>query len=469
MTGPAHFARDLPRFGDATALVLADGHVVSYAQLAREADAFSARLFASGIAAREIVLVLARNDLPSVAAYLGCLRARIPLMLLEPSVPRDRIDALVRALGVRAVVGEGGMIEATNQPARSVRHDLALLLSTSGSTGNPKSVMLSLENLHANAVSIASYLPMRPDDVAITSLPLPYSFGLSILNSHLLVGARVVLTGEPLVGKEFWRLVREYGVTSFAGVPFSYQMLRTLRFERMALPSLRYFTQAGGRLPAELVAYAQDLKTKTGLPFFVMYGQTEATARMAYLRPELLESHGDCIGEPIPGGEFFLRDPESGSTVEGPGAVGELVYRGPNVMIGYAESADDLASSGLLKELATGDLAERLPVGVYRITGRTKRIVKIQGKRWQLDHVEAELARRGIAALATGRDDKLRIAVIDPDTASTSRDDVYRWLNEELHVHPSLFEVVRLPEVPRTPNGKVDYPAILAYTPGDGP
>jgi acyl-CoA synthetase (AMP-forming)/AMP-acid ligase II len=457
------FAHDLARFGAATALVCEDGEAMSYADLAHRADAFAARLEREGLAPGRLLLLLARSTAHAIVAYLACLRAGYPLALLEPSVPAAQVESLVRALGVRAVLDAEGAIAMTGEPARPVRADLALLLSTSGSTGNPKSVMLSLGNLQANAESIAAYLPIGPDDVAITALPIPYSYGLSVLNSHLLRGARVVVTGEPLVGKEFWRLVREQGVTNLPGVPFSYQMLRTLRFERMDLPALRYLTQAGGRLPPELVAYARAWSRQHGKPVYLMYGQTEATARMAYLRPELLEEHGDCIGEAIPGGAFFLRDVETGALLEEAGATGELCYRGPNVMLGYAERAEDLARAEEMGELATGDLAERLPNGLYRITGRTKRILKIQGKRWQLDHVEAELARRGIDALATGRDDKLRVAVVDRDPASAGLREAQRWLQEEQHLHPSLFEVVRLAEVPRTANGKVDYPAVLAY------
>jgi acyl-CoA synthetase (AMP-forming)/AMP-acid ligase II len=463
MTTAASFAHGLARFGAATALVCEDGQTVSYADLADRVDAFAARLAREGLEPGSVLLLLARSTTHAIVAYLACLRAGYPLALLEPSVPPAQVEALVRSLGVRAVLDADGGIAVTGEPARPVRADLSLLLSTSGSTGNPKSVMLSLGNLQANAESIAAYLPIVPEDVAITVLPLPYSYGLSVLNSHLLRGARVVVTGEPLAGKAFWSLVRAHGVTSLPGVPFSYQMLRMLRFERMDLPALRYLTQAGGRLSPDLTAYVRGWSRETGKPVYLMYGQTEATARMAYLRPELLEAHGDCIGEAIPGGAFFLRDPETGAVLEEEGATGELCYRGPNVMLGYAERAEDLAGDRRLEELATGDLAERLPSGLFRITGRKKRIVKIQGKRWQLDHVEAELARRGIEALATGRDDKLRVAVVDRDPGSAAASATRRWLQDEQHLHPSLFEVVRLAEVPRTANGKVDYPAVLAY------
>ncbi len=465
MTARARFANDLARFGDGPALVLEDGQTISYGDLASRADAFASHLARSGLERGSLVLLLARNNLHAFVAYLACLRAGYPLALLEPSVPAVQLTALVRSLGVRAVLDAEGSVSVTGEPARSVRSDLALLLSTSGSTGNPKSVMLSHANLHANAESIAAYLPIAPEDVAITALPLPYSYGLSVVNSHLLRGARIVVTGEPLVGKEFWRLVREHGVTNLPGVPFSYQMLRTLRFERMDLPALRYLTQAGGRLSPELVTYVRGWSRQSGKPIYLMYGQTEATARMAYLRPELLDAHGDCIGEAIPGGDFLLRDPDSGARVEGTGVAGELCYRGPNVMLGYAEGAEDLAGGESIAELATGDLAERLPNGLYRITGRKKRILKIQGKRWQLDHVEAELARRGIEALATGRDDRLRVAVVDRDPASKASEEVIRWLRDDQHLHPTLFEVMRLEEIPRTVNGKVDYPAVLTYEP----
>ena len=187
----------------------------------------------------------------------------------------------------------------------------------------------------ANARSIADYLDLRASDVAITSLPLHYCYGLSVLHSHLLVGASVVLTDLSVADACFWDLAGRTGVTGLAGVPHTYALLDAVHFGPALpeLPALRYLTQAGGRMAPDRVREYAGLARERGVDLFVMYGQTEATARMAYLPPELALDHADTIGRPVPGGSFRLAP-----VPDAPAGCGELVYSGPNVMMGYAES-----------------------------------------------------------------------------------------------------------------------------------
>lgn len=462
-----HFAKNLQRFGEQTALLLPDGTAISYLKLAQLADHFAQRFVQFDVWPQQVCALLCRNNLTTVVAYLCCLRHQRPLVLLDANLPQSQIDPLIRQLEIAVLIDDLGTMRRVSASAFRARPDLALLLSTSGSTGDPKSVMLSLDNLHSNALAISRYLPLQMSDVAITALPLHYSYGLSVLNSHLLCGATVLLTDYSVMNKEFWQLMRDFAVSSLAGVPFSYKMLKTLRFERLPLPALRYMTQAGGPLSDDLRQYVQLLAEQKQIPVYLMYGQTEATARIAWLRPEYLADHADCIGEPIPGGALLLRDVESRTEITEANLEGELVYQGPNVMLGYAQNSADLRSNDKMAELATGDLAILQPNGLFQITGRLKRMLKIQGKRWQLDQLETLLQRERWSTVCTGRDDLLVVAVIDANAESTAAAAVSEYLHSTLLLHPSLFKVLLVRDVPYTNNGKVHYHALLRIATGE--
>ena len=184
--------------------------------------------------------------------------------------------------------------------------DLGLLLTTSGSTGSPKLVRLSYENVKANAESIAEYLSIDENERPITSLPMYYSYGISVINSHYIKDATLLLTDHPVIQKLFWMFAQDEKATSIAGVPFTYEMLRRLRIFKMDLPYLKTMTQAGGKLNAKLAKEYIENAQATGKRFFVMYGQTEATARMSYLPLDKALEKYASIGIAIPGGRFAI-------------------------------------------------------------------------------------------------------------------------------------------------------------------
>ena len=267
----------------------------------------------------------------------------------------------------------------------------------------------------SNALAIAEYLALSPDDRAITTLPLHYCYGLSVLHSHLAAGAGIVLTTASVVDPCFATAMRDRGVTNVAGVPHTFELLERAGPEVLAVPTLRLVTQAGGRMAPERVRAWAERTSRWGADLYVMYGQTEATARMAYLPP----AHGvDAPAGDRPGRPWR---PLRAAAGRRPAAgVGELIYRGPNVMLGYATTDEDLARGGTLDELATGDLArydER--AGVYEIVGRRSRFVKPFGLRIELDAIERALAADGIDAVATGDDD--RLVVVAPGDARRRR------------------------------------------------
>jgi acyl-CoA synthetase (AMP-forming)/AMP-acid ligase II len=316
------------------------------------------------------------------------------------------------------VVIDGNGIHHLHRGGRHRLHDdLALLLSTSGSTGSPKLVRLSHTNLVSNAAAIADYLDIRETDRAATTLPMPYCYGLSVIHSHLLRGAGLVLTDHSVIDDEFWELFRRHRGTTFAGVPYTFELLERVGAGTLELPHLRYVTQAGGRMPPERVYRFAGLGRRLGWDLFVMYGATEATARMAYLPPQLASSHPAAIGGPIPGGAFTIEPRDAWDDED----VGELVYRGPNVMMGYARRPADLALGKTVEALHTGDIARRGPDGLYEVIGRSSRFVKMYGLRIDLQRVEATLRDHGVTAYCTDVDDRLAVAAARHDAAEVQR------------------------------------------------
>ena len=432
---------------DAVALVTED-RTLSYAEL-EEAVAQRAERLGG---ARRLVLLEASNDVDSVVTYLAALAGRHPVILVGPGDAARHGDVVERYRP--GVIARGDRLEecpGDGEGVGALHPDLAVLLSTSGSTGSPKLVRLSRDNLVANAASIADYLGLRPTDRAMTSLPLHYCYGLSVLNSHLLTGAAVVLTGHSVADECFWQLFDRARATSFAGVPYTFDLLDASGFERRRLPSLRLVTQAGGRMAPEQVRRHARLGRERGWDLFVMYGQTEATARMAYLPPDLAEDRPEAIGVPIPGGSFRL-DPVPGL----PEDLGELVYSGPNVMMGYAAGPLDLARGPELGELRTGDLARQCDDGLWEITGRLSRFGKVFGLRLDLDRLE-EQAGPGVRLVAPGS--SLHAFTDSERVARDLRGRVARLAA----VPAAAVQVHVVDELARTANGKVDYAALTRH------
>ncbi|KGN31150.1 AMP-dependent synthetase [Knoellia sinensis KCTC 19936] len=443
---------------------------MSYAVLADRVDA---RRSALGSAPR-LVLLEAGNDVETVVTLLAALDGAHPVIVTSatpapsPTIS-DLLDANVRTQAPLLdawdpdVVAHGAHLEHRTPQHRDSAHDLhpdlALMLSTSGSTGSPKLVRLSAANLDCNAAQIVDALGITADDVAATTLPLQYCYGLSILLSHLSVGAGVLLTDLSVVDTCFWDAFREAGGTTLAGVPYTFDLLDAAGFAGMDLPRLRLVTQAGGRLDPAAVRRWAELGERRGFEFAVMYGQTEATARMATLPTHLAASHPSSIGVAVRGGHFRI-DPLDGDAGDlGPG-VGELVYEGGNVMMGYAEKPSDLARGAELSELRTGDLARFDADGLVEIVGRRSRFAKVCGLRIDLDRVESDLAEGGRTAYAMDGGDRLLVAL----TGSVAADltSVRREISDRYAVPRAGVVVTEVGDVPRTVSGKVDRPALAA-------
>ena len=429
---------------DAPALIAGDV-TVDHRELRERIRARAGEL---GLGHRSVVLLSGGASLEYVVTYLALLDAgHVPLLAGQHA---DRLRAAWTPGAVVSVDGDAVQVERTGAPAPVLHPELALLMSTSGSTGSPKLVRLSRTNLLSNAAAIAQYLGLSEDDRAITSLPLHYCYGLSVLHSHLHAGAATVITHASVVDPCFRDALVHHGVTNVAGVPHTFELAERAGADRLAVPSLRFLTVAGGRMHPDAVVRWAERADRWGAELYVMYGQTEATARMGYLPPSLARAHPGSIGCAIPGGAFHVDAPD--------GEVGELVYAGPNVMLGYAVDPADLALGATLTELRTGDLARRDPVtGLLEIVGRRSRFVKPFGLRIDLDALEDDLHRELAAAAAVAGDDE-RLACVAPGADRTA---VTRWLIDRTGL-PEARIGVATGEIPRTANGKVDHAAVLA-------
>lgn len=439
-------------FGSDLAVVDETGRAWSHKEFAAFADAACASLPRE----RCLIAVQASNTLRSLAAYVGASRAGHAVLLLKDTEGEDSPLAM-RFQSDFLYTLEDDRWHPRQSPSTAGLHpDLAVLLATSGSTGEPKLVRLSNKNLVSNALSIAEYLEFAPGERAITTLPFHYSYGMSVINSHLATGGAIILNEASLTEDAFWQRFEAFGATSLAGVPHSFDLLERGGFLARPPPaSLRYFTQAGGKLPQETVRRFADFAERHGRRFYVMYGQTEAAPRIAYVPPALVKQYPAAIGVPVPGGAISLLD-EHGAPVDAPGIEGELVYAGPNVMMGYGLKRADLAGGAELTELRTGDLAVLNADGLYTITGRKSRFIKPFGLRIGLDDIEARLRQAGIAAAVAGDDTGLQIAAVAPASAEAVADLVLRH-----HDLPAAsIQVIQLPEIPRLPSGKIDYAGI---------
>ncbi|MDA8796638.1 AMP-binding protein [Aquiluna sp.] len=413
--------------------------------------------------------LVAVNTWSFVAAYIALLRKRTPFLLLDPSLEPDYTDRVCRTFGIKeiwspvlgATPGSGAkalvdMMSWDSNEARSsssVYEELAMLMPTSGSTGSPKSVRVSRQNLIASTASISRYLEMTPERVLISSLPFHYTYGLSLLNLSLYSRSKMVITRSGVLSKEFWDLFSRLAVTDFSGVPFHFESLQRQGFPREALGSLQCVTQAGGKLAPAITQKFLNYAESWGFQFFTMYGQTEATPRISYVPPSQSRQKLGSVGVPIDIGKITVRN-EQGSEAAA-FEVGEVFYEGPNVCLGYASSESDLEKGDLLNGLlGTGDLGYLDEDGYLFLTGRAGREIKVSGHRVNLDEISNHMGEIGLAVAVSGATNRIVIEVLG------SAKDVRSALKSFSRIHPTRVEIYEVDELTRLPSGKLDIAAL---------
>ncbi len=464
---------DFNSYKDKTALIDDAGNTLTYSELEKK----SCELYDLS-EGRSLVFILCTNSIGSVVGYTACLNKGLVPLLINSNLEKELLDNLIFSYWPRYLwlpdervtdfsdlkvvyKTNGYSLLVTNYSNEYTMHnDLALLLTTSGSTGSPKFVRQSYDNIRSNTESIVDYLELDYTERAITTLPMNYTYGLSIINTHLFVGATVLLTDKGILQKEFWKFFKDKEATSFGGVPYTYEMLDKLRFYRMELPHLRTFTQAGGKLTPELHKKFAEYAVEKGKKFIVMYGQCEATARMGYLPADLAIKKTGSMGISIPGGRFRLVDIE-GNDIDDPFITGELVYEGKNVTMGYAENKDDLSKGDERKGvLITGDMAQFDEDHFYYIVGRKKRFLKIYGNRVNLDEMDRLIRSRfDIEVACAGKDDHLYIFITDSGLADSVKD----YAASVTKLNLTAFNIVVLEAIPKNDAGKTLYKDLEQY------
>lgn len=414
---------------------------------------------------KKLVFLYSKNELRTIGMYFSLLKGNFTIALLNeelsenlkielekiylPSIIIDESRAEVKFYSTNSVKSKFHEIQLFEINIKNknilIHPNVKLLLSTSGTTGSPKFVKLSEENIYENAVSISSYLPIIDKDVTPLNLSIFYSYGLSVLHSNALKGGGIVCNTGDVLSKDFWHQFEEFGFTTISGVPFIYEMLDRIGFRKKQYSTLRYLTQAGGNLNEKTKQRFLDYSLENKLEFFIMYGQTEASARISFVSPIKLQEKITSIGLPILNGKLSI-DKETN----------ELIYEGPNVFGGYARNLQDLANWKEIKKLYTGDLAIKDKDGFYFITGRMKRFIKILGNRVNLDELESIFKNKleGVNVACIGLNDKNVIVFTDTEV---NIEHLKKAVSQELKIHSSIIKHEIINEFPLTSNGKVNY------------
>lgn len=468
---------ELERYGDRTALIDDRGAILNYSELKESAEELT-----YDMEKRSLVFVLAENSIGSMLGYIAFISSGIVPVMLKNDIDDELFNTLYlkyrpeylwlsatqfdrrknTLIGSIELCSKMGyiLLKTVYEKKDEIYPELALLLTTSGSTGSPKFVRQSYANIKANTDSIIEYLGLNEYERAITSLPMNYTYGLSIINTHLMVGATLLVTKASILQKEFWDFFSEYEATSISGVPYTYEMLDKLKIYNMKLPTLKTMTQAGGKLPPKLHKKFAEYANQTNRNFIVMYGQCEATARMAYLPSDKsIEKYGS-MGVAIPGGRFELTDTD-GNVIEEPNIAGELVYYGKNVTLGYANERVDLRKGDERNgRLETGDIAKMDRDGYYYIIGRKKRFLKLYGNRVNLDETEALIKDHfmDVDVACTGEDDRMYIFVTDESTG----EDIRQFISNKIRINAAAFSVITVDEIPHNNSGKTFYSRLEA-------
>ena len=424
------------------------------------------KLFAGYLPQRSLVFILSENRIGSLLGYTAALSNRIVPLIISASteeglynhlydlyqpeylwMPEDKAAKMGKEIVFSA--WEYSLVKTENGPT-PMYEELSLLLPTSGSTGSPKLVRHSYRNIEANADNVRRLFKLDGSEKAMAILPMHYTMGLSVIASHLLAGSTLLLSNRSLLDRGFWSMLKE--ATSFTGVPYSYEILTKMRFTRMDLPNLKVITQGGGKLTEAMWNTLAQYAHEKGKQFIATYGQSECTARMAYLPPEKALEKVCSIGIAEPGGQLSILDDNGKETFEGE-AQGEMVYRGENVTLGYASCREDLMkgdeNNGVMY---TGDLARRDADGYYFIIGRLKRFLKIYGLRIGLDEVE-RMVKTGFQTdcYCKGDDEKLIVLVTD----AKLQDVLPSFIEEKTHLFHQRVEVLVVKEILRNEAGKV--------------
>ena len=426
---------NLQEFKNKIALVDTNGKECTYNEILKKVDYINSKILQ-----RSLILIIASNSSESIVGYISFVRSNHVSILLDKSFKLEYIKKIIKKYKPNYIFSPKGyldeydknnkiisleyynLIKTNYKKYKSINKKNLLLLSTSGTTQSPKFVRLSSLNLQNNTNSIIKYLKINSSHITLTTMPMAYSYGLSIINTHMQSGSKIIVNDKSIFDKSFWDKLYKYKVTSLGGVPQFYEQLIKLKFEDKQLPFLKYLTQAGGKLDKTSLKYFDKICKNKKIKFIVMYGQTEASPRMSYLQWNKFSIKFGSIGKALEGSKFRIVD-ENGKYIKKPNITGELVFFGKNVSLGYANNLRDLKKGDINKgKLFTGDLAYQDKDNYVYIVGRKNRISKIFGLRVNLDDIEKYLRKNNYKVKCIPDNKYLKLAILNNyDTESIKK------------------------------------------------
>jgi len=493
MTNFVDYVFENSRLSSRPVLIGSDG-VITYTSLYNTVNEVASALFAEYGSGNPILLI-SENNYFFVASYLAIIKSGNTAVLVEPRIGRKDLAEIVKNCPLVAYFVQEKFLDlfeaspvdtytekSLGSLARGVfefptpvhpKEDVAVIIFTSGSTGTKKGVMLTHKNLIANTESILGYLHLTESDRVCVVLPFFYCYGASLLHTHIRAGGSMVLNNKIFLGSVI-NDINHYECTGFAGVPSTYQILvNRTPFLTEELPSLRYFTQAGGQLPNKYIRMIVDAFPQK--EFFVMYGATEATARLSYLPPHLVREKMGSIGMGIPGVTLEVLG-SNGMPIK-PGEVGEITAMGDNIMKGYYNDPEATAVAIRDGRYYTGDLATVDEDGYIYVVGRSKNIIKSGGYRISPNEIEdLVLSLKEVSGcVVVGVPDDVMgeavIAVVQP--AGAGRDDVSTKIMSLCNTTLPSYKVPRgiefIDDFPLNSSNKVDRNRLKAMIMERGP
>lgn len=455
------------KFKNNIAIIDRENSDLSYKQIIEKTNEIKKK-----IKRRSLILIISENSIGSLLAYIFCITNNHVGIIINSKTDKKEIIKIFKnyqpnyvflSKKIKSIFKKNcyeelsffdqNIMKNKFNDKKKLHPNLSLLLSTSGSMGVMKFVKLSKKNLKYNTNSIIKYLKINSSDTAITNLPISYSYMLSVINTHLEVGASIIISKYSLVEKNFWKIFKNSNITSFNGVPYTYEILTKIGLQNIKIKSLKYLTHAGGKLEKNKLKKIIRFTKKNKLKFFSMYGQTEASPRISYLKSELSEKKIGSIGKGVPGCKIYLID-NDGKKILKPFKEGEIICEGNNVFMGYSSSYKDLNKPNEVNfKLKTGDLGFLDKDGFFYITSRVDRISKVFGNRIDLGILESLMSQKGYQIASISDNKKIFIFI----EKKYNKIKLINTISKITNLSNSSFEIIKLRYFPRTSNNKISF------------
>ena len=421
------------------------------------------------INSKKLNFLICENSVDCFTIYIGLIRTNSKVFLISNKITSDDLNILIKKFKPdnifkpisfllknkyknKKLFKNYEVLISKKRSYEKIDNRVSVLISTSGSSGNAKFVALSKKNILSNTRSIVKYLSLKSTDQTITTLDLNYSYGFSILNTHIFTGASIVVTKRSLLEKEFWNIFKTKKITNISGVPSTYHILKRFKLFKNFNNKIRFMTAAGGKLDLETLKYFAKKMYKKDKNFYYMYGQTEASPRMSYIKTKDIFKNPQSIGKPISEGNFYLKD-KNKRIIKKPYVRGILNYKGPNIMLGYVINLKDLESFSKINSLETGDIAYFNKNKFYFLEGRESRYIKVDYVRYNLDDLEKIISKKFKDVKCVGTDNLLKIFI----NKKLKNNENLEYFSRLTKIRVNYIKLFYIKKIPLLENGKYDY------------